>query len=197
MNGQDPLFPQEGGEKHPFPRTTTRTTTPTTRSTANSMRSSDWERCQRRVTELLRKDLWSQDVAVVGTALDELGQILTTSRRVVHDDHPTAAAATATPTTATSSSSSIGAYVVQCGGVLVLMRLMEEYGPNESIQYGAMYALGQLARFHGETHPAIVGMEGLAMVVRAMQIHVHSSRLQQAGRSTLASLCRRGGIENN
>ncbi|KAL3916277.1 MAG: hypothetical protein SGILL_005247, partial [Bacillariaceae sp.] len=118
-----------------------------------------------RIAEILRKELWkTRDDSTLAFFMEELCRIMAVG-------------------------SSHKAYVVHCGGVMVLMRMMEEYLQNESIQFYCCSALAALAALDLDTQSAVSQMDGIPLVVRSMQSHVTSSRLQEAGRSALAAIC--------
>lgn len=125
---------------------------------------------KQRIGKILRKDLWSCDEDVVCLGLDELCEFLL------------------------EDLAANGAHVVCCGGVMALKRILEEYVHVEAIQYHGCFALGQLALLDLETRTAISEMDGIPLVVQSMQYHVDSPRLQDAGRSALASICWRSDI---
>ncbi|KAG7372477.1 glutamate-1-semialdehyde 2,1-aminomutase [Nitzschia inconspicua] len=125
---------------------------------------------KQRLGKILRKDLWSCDEDVVAMALDELCEALQVDL------------------------GTNGAHVVYCGGVMALKRTLENYVQVEAIQYHGCFALGQLASLDMDTRNAIAEMDGIPLVVQSMQHHVESSRMQEAGRSALASICWRSDV---
>jgi Domain found in Dishevelled, Egl-10, and Pleckstrin (DEP) len=125
---------------------------------------------KKRISKILRRDLWSCDETVIGIALEELCDSLEDDLTVN------------------------GAHVVYCGGVMALKRTLEEHLQIESIQYHGCVALGKLASLDLETQAAIAEMDGIPLVVQSMQHHVDSRRIQEAGRSALASICWRSDI---
>jgi hypothetical protein len=137
-------------------------------STFSSFQST--ETSKQRISRILRKDLWSVDNNVVGLALEELCESLEDDLAIN------------------------GAHVVYCGGVMALKRTLEEHLQVETIQYYGCVALGKLASLDLDAQGAISEMDGIPLVVRSMQHHVDSSRLQEAGRSALASICWRSDI---
>ena len=125
---------------------------------------------KQRITEILRKDLWHHDdLKIVSNATEELTKFVV------------------------NGSDKQRSYVVQCGGVMALLRLIEEYTNHESIQYDVCIALRHLA-MDCETQMAISEMDGIPLVVKSMQYHPNSTRLQEAARAALTSICcnRRG-----
>jgi hypothetical protein len=137
---------------------------------STSMTSQSTSTPKQRISKILRKELWSCDDNVIGVALKELCESL-------EDDLPIN-----------------GAHIVYCGGVLALKRTLEEHLHLECIQYYGCIALGKLASLDLDTQGAVNEMDGLPLVIQAMQRHVDSSRLQEAGRSALASICWRSDI---
>jgi hypothetical protein len=134
-------------------------------STSSTMLLSP-ETAKQRIAGTIRKDLWHprDDTAVVGTATRELAQF------IVDGGH------------------AHRSFVVQCGGVMALLRILEEYTSHEAVQYYALTAVEQLS-LDVETRVAIREMDAIPLVVQSMRCHTGSARVQEAGRAALASIC--------
>ena len=150
-------------------------------TTSTSVMSS--ETPKQRIKEILRKDLWHRDdTSVVCTATEELAKFIIgggTSGSSYHNH-----------------THNHRSYIVQCGGVMALLKLLEEYTNHEMIQYYTLRGLEQLALGEEETQIAISEMDGIPLVVQSMQQHPTSLRVQAAARAALASICSRRNNNN-
>jgi len=128
------------------------------------------ESSKQRIAEILRKDVWSRDVAVVQEGMEELSKQASNGRKY-------------------------RAHIVRCGGVMAITRTMEMNADHEGVQVPCCKTLEKLA-LEPETQSAICEMEGIPLIVRTMQDHADNILVQEAACAALASISRRQETED-
>ena len=109
-----------------------------------------------RLTEIIRKDLWSEDRNLVESSLVELG-------KMAEANAPT---------------------IARSGGLLAIVQIMEQHIDHPGIQVSACHALEKLALDH-ENEVAISEVGGLEAVISSMMANFHDDRVHEAGWSAL------------
>jgi hypothetical protein len=137
-------------------------------SSATSQLSS--ESSKQRMTEIIRKEIWSRDALVVRGALDEL------SREAV-------------------KGYKYRFHIVRLGGIMAVMRTMEMNGGDEAVLASCCKILGVLS-LEPENQILVCEMEGIPLITRAMQDFPDVVQLQEAGCTSLATICRRQESES-
>ena len=116
------------------------------------------------VAELLRRDVWSPDPAVVHTALETLGR-----------------------------EASLGinnrSYIVRYGGLLAILRAMELKPDHADVQTSACFALEKMAE-DPKTQVAICEVGGMKAIAQAMERHAESCEVQRSACTALSHLTR-------
>merc|ERR1712238_354936 len=121
---------------------------------------------QNRIQEILWNDLYSCDMPLVWSAMEELQTIVVLepgSRK----------------------------QIVELGGVMAIMGTMEECFEVEMLQYLCCVVLELLAAMEPEARTTVNEMDGVQLIIRSMQDQAESQRVQEAGRAALATICRR------
>ncbi len=118
-----------------------------------------------RIQTILWKNLSSSDFSVVRLAMEEL-------RRIV------------------ASEPKSRSHIVRMGGVMTIMSTMQKYLEQEFVQYYCCVLIELLASSESDAMKAFNEMKGIQLIVRSMQDHSDSDRVQDAGRAALATLCR-------
>jgi len=126
---------------------------------------------KQRIVEILRKKVWSRDIKVVRSAIEELY-------------------------TEAKNGSQHRAHIVRCGGVMTTIRTMEMNASCECIQVLCCLTLEKLA-MDPETHLAICEMEGVSLILKSMQDHVDNTQVQEAACMALATICRQQEVETS
>jgi len=145
--------------------TTTNNESIGSRSNAATMKSCS-STSKNRIQEILWNDLYSCDMPLVWSAMEELQTILVIepgSRR----------------------------HIVDLGGVMAIMGTMEEYFEVEMIQYLCCVVLELLAAMEPDARKNVNELDGVQLIIRSMQDQAESKRVQEAGRAALATICRR------
>lgn len=120
---------------------------------------------KKHLREILWKDLYSYDMPVVWSAMEELRTIVAgepESRK----------------------------HIVRMGGVMAIMGTMEEYFEEEVVQYLCCVILELLASMEPDARKVVNEMEGIQLIVRSMQAQGDSDRVQEAARAALVTVCR-------
>ncbi|KAG7343314.1 Armadillo/beta-catenin-like repeat protein [Nitzschia inconspicua] len=128
------------------------------------------ETSKQRISEILRRDVWSRDSGVVQVGLEELAKKAKQGRKY-------------------------RAHIVRCGGIMAITRTMEMNADDDSVQIACCKILNHLA-LDPETQSAICEMAGISLIVRSMQDHADNSEVQEAACSALATICRREEAED-
>ena len=126
---------------------------------------------KQRIVELLRKDIWSQDIKAVQVALRELGE-------------------------EAGSGPGNRANIVRCGGVLAIIRSMDTNPAHESLHIAACDALAKLA-LNNDAQTVICEVGGVSTVVRSMREHTDNDELQSAACVALESISRPRSSQQN
>ncbi|CAB9511989.1 expressed unknown protein [Seminavis robusta] len=116
------------------------------------------------VAELLRRDIWSPDSAVVRSALEKLEQ---EASKGVHER----------------------SNIVKYGGLLAILRSMDMKPDQAPIQMAACAALEKMA-IDATTQVAIGEVGGIPAIAHAMELHVDNVHLQQTACRALSALTR-------
>lgn len=119
------------------------------------------------VSDLLRKDIWSKDAKVVEEAMG----------RIVNE---------------ASRGSKYRAKIVQCGGVMGIVRAMEAHPDAAPVQVNACAALDRMA-MDPDTQVIISEMGGIAAILDAMKKFEVDGDVHQAACSALANITRHRG----
>jgi len=125
------------------------------------------EKQTKRVAELLRKDIWSGDVKIVKKAFDSIVREASKG-----PDHR--------------------AKIVQCGGVMGIVRAMETHSNVEDVQVSGCAALDKMA-MDPDTQVVIGEMGGIAAILSAMQKFESSEDVHQLACAALANITRHRG----
>ncbi|KAG7372478.1 Armadillo/beta-catenin-like repeat protein [Nitzschia inconspicua] len=128
------------------------------------------ETSKQRISEILRRDVWSRDSGVVQVGLEELAKKAKQGRKY-------------------------RAHIVRCGGIMAITRTMEINADDDSVQIACCKILEHLA-LDPETQSAICEMAGISLIVRSMQDHADNSEVQEVACSALATICRREEAED-
>jgi hypothetical protein len=119
----------------------------------------------KRIQEILWNDLESCDMRVVWFAMEEL--------RTIVVNEPASRK-----------------HIMRLGGVMAIMRTMEEYFEVEGIRYLCCVVIELLSAMEPDARKVVSKMYGIQLIVRSMQDQTDSGRVQEAGRSALATVCR-------
>jgi len=119
-----------------------------------------------RIREILWSNLYSRDTAIVSSAMEDLRTIV-------------------------ASEPESRKHILRIGGVMAIMGTMEEYSKEETIQYLACIIIELLASMEPDGCKIVNEIEGIQQIVQSMQHQAGSSRVQDAGRAALATICRR------
>eukprot|EP00529_Nitzschia_sp_RCC80_P002335 CAMPEP_0113505256 /NCGR_PEP_ID=MMETSP0014_2-20120614/35206_1 /TAXON_ID=2857 /ORGANISM="Nitzschia sp." /LENGTH=1751 /DNA_ID=CAMNT_0000400529 /DNA_START=346 /DNA_END=5598 /DNA_ORIENTATION=+ /assembly_acc=CAM_ASM_000159 len=138
-------------------------------SSATSYLSS--ESSKQRMTDILRKEIWSRDLRVVRGALHELS-------------------------TEAAKGYKYRSYIVRIGGIISVIKAMEMNGQDVAVQVSCSKILATLA-LEPENHALVCEMEGVPLIVRAMQDFPDSVELQAAACTSLATICRHQEMESS
>ena len=122
------------------------------------------EASKQRIAEIIRKDIWSRDVAVVESALDELCK--EASSGPVHR-----------------------LSIVRFGGVMAIIRAMDMNSSHERINVAACCLLEKLA-LDSDTQIAIGEVGGIPTIVGSMNHHADNIGVQEAACAALATISR-------
>jgi len=114
---------------------------------------------RKRVSEIIRRDLWSKDESVVETALAELAE-------------------------KAASAQSYRNGIARTGGILAIVRAMEQNIDSDKIQMAACHALEKLA-LDTENELAIGEVGGVDAILGAMMAHFTNEPVQEAAWSAL------------
>lgn len=125
------------------------------------------EKSQARITEILRKDIWSDDEATVKTALENLNA-------------------------EASRGSAYRGKIIQFGGVIGIIRAMETHSNSYKTQVSACALMTTLARDSG-TQIAIGEMGGITAIVEAMTKHTETEKVQEKGCYAISNITRHRG----
>lgn len=125
------------------------------------------EKDSKRVAEILRKDIWSRDAKVVG---DALASILTEA----------------------SKGSKYRAKIIQCGGIMGIVRCMESHANVESVQLAGCKALHRMA-IDANTQVIIGEMGGIATILDAMKNFPTNAPVHRAACAALGNITRHRG----
>ena len=112
-----------------------------------------------RLAEIIRKELWSDDLNVVESGLVELAKMAQT-------DAPT---------------------IARTGGLLAIVQIMEHHISHRGIQVAACHALEKLALDH-ENEVAIAEVGGLETIISSMMANFEDDSVHEAGWSALWNL---------
>lgn len=121
---------------------------------------------KKRIQQVLWNDLYSCDVAVVRSAMEDLRTVI-----VSEPEHRK--------------------QIVRMGGVMAIMGTMEEYSNTEAIQYLSFVIIELLASMEPEARKIVNEFDGIQLIVRSMGGQADSDRVQEAGRAALATVCGR------
>jgi len=122
------------------------------------------ESSKQRIAEILRKELWSSDKNTVERAIQELD-------------------------IEAKKGFNFRAHIVRCGGIMTIMKAMEMNSSCESILIPCCSTLEKLA-LEPQNQVAVCEMEGISLIVRSMQHHADSAKLQESACAALATICR-------
>jgi len=120
---------------------------------------------KKRIQEILWNDLHSCDMHVVCFAMEEL--------RTIVVNEPASRK-----------------HIMRLGGVMAIMRTMEEYFEVEVIQYLCCVVIELLSAMEPDARKLVSEIYWIQLIVRSMQDQADSDRVQEAGRSALATVCR-------
>lgn len=118
-----------------------------------------------RIQTILYDELYSSDISVVQSAIEEL-------RRIVIREPE------------------CRKQIVRFGGAKTIMETIKEFFEDEDIQYRCFVVVDLLASNEPDACKAFNEMEGIQCIVQSMQNHVGSNRIQKAGRLALSTVCR-------
>jgi hypothetical protein len=133
----------------------------------SSKTSSTSDKSNKAIADVLRKDVWSRDVAVVEEALEAICIEASRGQRA-------------------------RSKISQFGGIMAIVRAMESHGDAESIQVAGCNALDRLA-LDPDTQVIIGEMGGISAILDAMKKFEGSANVHQAACGALASITRHRG----
>jgi hypothetical protein len=140
-------------------------TEPNTLVSSTSASRNSSAKSKHRIKAIIHKSLWKRDPSIVVAAIEELHELVSND----------------------CASTYSRAYVVECGGVMAIIRSMIGFPDNEGIQFLCCTILGQLA-LQSEARSMIIDMDAIPLIAQSMTDHSGSHRIQEVARASIATV---------
>jgi hypothetical protein len=140
-------------------------TEPNTLVSSTSASRNSFEKSKHRIKAIIHKSLRKRDPSKVVAAIEELHELVSND----------------------CASTNSRAYVVECGGVMAIIRSMIGFPNNEGIQFLCCSILGQLA-LQSEARSMIIDMDAIPLIAQSMTVHPGSHRIQEVAHASIATV---------